>query len=84
MIRKVQYAPEKSGPAPSVSVTRDFLMSDKPLHVEASLQKQVDYLKNVFKICGRSLQCNSQSCHLRFFTTEESSGQRSLFFVVSL
>lgn len=44
MIRKVQYAPEKTGPAPTVSVTRDFLMSDKPLHVEASLQKQVGYV----------------------------------------
>ncbi|KAI4898831.1 hypothetical protein NFI96_021558 [Prochilodus magdalenae] len=43
MIRKVQYAPENTGPAPTVSVTRDFLMSDKPLHVEASLEKQTFY-----------------------------------------
>ncbi|KAL6468289.1 hypothetical protein MHYP_G00239660 [Metynnis hypsauchen] len=43
MIRKVQFAPEKTGPAPSVSITRDFLMSDKPLHVEASLEKQTFY-----------------------------------------
>ncbi|XP_056322047.1 S-arrestin a [Danio aesculapii] len=43
MIRKVQYAPEKLGPAPSVETTRDFLMSDKPLHMEASLEKQTYY-----------------------------------------
>lgn len=41
MIRKVQYAPENPGPAPRVETTRDFLMSDKPLHMEASLEKQV-------------------------------------------
>ncbi|XP_067310485.1 S-arrestin a [Pseudorasbora parva] len=43
MIRKVQYAPEKLGPAPCVQTTRDFLMSDKPLHLEASLEKQTYY-----------------------------------------
>ncbi|XP_051554397.1 beta-arrestin-1-like isoform X2 [Myxocyprinus asiaticus] len=43
MIRKVQYAPEKPGPAPCVKTTRDFLMSDKPLHLEASLEKQTYY-----------------------------------------
>ncbi|KAK1790730.1 hypothetical protein P4O66_014600 [Electrophorus voltai] len=44
MIRKVQYAPENLGPAPSVSFTRNFLMSDKPMHVEASLEKQVGHV----------------------------------------
>lgn len=43
MIRKVQYAPEDTGPAPTVSITRDFLMSDKPLRVEGSLGKQIYY-----------------------------------------
>ncbi|XP_031415504.1 S-arrestin a [Clupea harengus] len=42
-IRKVQYAPEQDGPAPSVSTTREFLMSDKPLHLEASLDKETYY-----------------------------------------
>ncbi|KAM9439701.1 S-arrestin a [Clarias gariepinus] len=50
MIRKVQYAPEKSGPAPSVSITRDFLMSDKPLRVEASLHKQTYYHGEPIKV----------------------------------
>lgn len=43
VIRKVQFAPEKPGPQPSAETTRLFLMSDKPLHLEASLDKQVYY-----------------------------------------
>lgn len=41
MLRKVQYAPEGEGIAPSVETTRDFVMSDKPLQVKASLDKEV-------------------------------------------
>lgn len=41
MLRKVQYAPDSEGTAPSVEATRDFVMSDKPLHVQASLDKEV-------------------------------------------
>ncbi|KAM9820295.1 beta-arrestin-1 [Neosynchiropus ocellatus] len=43
VIRKVQYAPEKAGPQPTAETTRQFLMSDKPLHLEASLDKEVYY-----------------------------------------
>lgn len=41
VIRKVQYAPEKPGPQPMVETTRSFLMSDRSLHLEASLDKEV-------------------------------------------
>lgn len=41
IIRKVQYAPERPGPQPTAETTRQFLMSDKPLHLEASLDKEV-------------------------------------------
>lgn len=41
MIRKVQYAPESQEVAPSVEITKDFVMSDKPLHVQATLDKEV-------------------------------------------
>lgn len=40
-IRKVQYAPESEGEAPCVETTKDFLMSEKALHVKASLDKEV-------------------------------------------
>ncbi|XP_007436876.1 arrestin-C [Python bivittatus] len=43
VIRKVQFAPALSGPAPKSQITRQFMMSDKPLHLEASLDKEVYY-----------------------------------------
>ncbi|XP_044162505.1 arrestin-C [Bufo gargarizans] len=43
IIRKVQYAPEVRGPAPSAEITRQFMMSDKPLQLEASLNKEMYY-----------------------------------------
>ncbi|KAM3912327.1 arrestin-C [Leptodactylus fuscus] len=43
IIRKVQYAQEAKGPAPSAEITRQFMMSDKPLHLEASLDKEMYY-----------------------------------------
>ncbi|KAM9349444.1 S-arrestin a [Symphorus nematophorus] len=50
MIRKVQYAPEGEGVAPSVETTRDFVMSDKPLHVKASLDKEIYYHGETIKV----------------------------------
>ncbi|ETE56131.1 hypothetical protein L345_18159, partial [Ophiophagus hannah] len=40
VIRKVQYAPEKPGPQPMAEPSRHFLMSDRSLHLEASLDKE--------------------------------------------
>ena len=41
MIRKVQYAPDSEVAAQSVEISKEFAMSDKPLHVKASLDKEV-------------------------------------------
>ncbi|NXP40987.1 ARRB1 protein, partial [Leiothrix lutea] len=43
IIRKVQFAPAQTGPAPKAETTRQFMMSDKPLHLEASLDKEIYY-----------------------------------------
>ncbi|KAM3850469.1 arrestin, beta 2b, partial [Diretmus argenteus] len=43
VIRKVQYALEKPGPQPTMETTRSFLMSDRSLHLEASLDKELYY-----------------------------------------
>ncbi|XP_064568746.1 arrestin-C isoform X2 [Zonotrichia leucophrys gambelii] len=43
IIRKVQFAPAQTGPAPRAETTRQFMMSDKPLHLEASLDKEIYY-----------------------------------------
>uniref|UniRef100_A0A674HZR6 Arrestin-C n=1 Tax=Terrapene triunguis TaxID=2587831 RepID=A0A674HZR6_9SAUR len=52
VIRKVQFAPVNTGPAPKSETTRQFMMSDKPLHLEASLDKEV---------CIESLPCTLAS-----------------------
>ncbi|KAM9312728.1 beta-arrestin-2 [Gastrophryne carolinensis] len=43
VIRKVQFAPDKAGPQPVAETTRNFLMSDRSLHLEASLDKDLYY-----------------------------------------
>ncbi|NXM29814.1 ARRS protein, partial [Oxyruncus cristatus] len=43
LIRKVQYAPEELGPQPCAETTWQFFMSSKPLHLKASLSKEVYY-----------------------------------------
>ncbi|KFM13414.1 Beta-arrestin-1, partial [Aptenodytes forsteri] len=43
IIRKIQFAPLKMGPPPKSETTRQFMMSDKPLHLEASLDKEIYY-----------------------------------------
>ncbi|KAM4020993.1 arrestin-C [Anomaloglossus baeobatrachus] len=43
IIRKVQFASEATGPAPHAEVTRQFMLSDKPLQLEASLDKEMYY-----------------------------------------
>lgn len=43
VIRKVQYAPEKPGPQPMMETSRSFLMSDRSLHLEASMDKELYY-----------------------------------------
>lgn len=50
LLRKVQYGPENEGTAPCVETTRDFVMSDKPLHVKASLDKEVYYHGETIKV----------------------------------
>lgn len=43
VIRKVQYAPEKPGPQPMAEARRSYLLSDRYLHLEASLDKEVTH-----------------------------------------
>ncbi|XP_020383069.1 arrestin-C-like [Rhincodon typus] len=50
VIRKIQYAPEKSTAQPKAEITRQFLMSDKPLQLEASLDKEMYYHGEPLKV----------------------------------
>uniref|UniRef100_A0A665UAA9 Arrestin-C n=1 Tax=Echeneis naucrates TaxID=173247 RepID=A0A665UAA9_ECHNA len=41
IIRKVQYAPSEVGPGPKADICKSFMMSDKPVHLEASMDKDL-------------------------------------------
>lgn len=41
IIRKIQFAPGKVGAGPKADISKNFMMSDKPVHLEASIEKEV-------------------------------------------
>ncbi|XP_054482370.1 arrestin 3a, retinal (X-arrestin) [Anoplopoma fimbria] len=41
IIRKIQYAPSQVGAGPKADICKGFMMSDKPVHLEASLEKDL-------------------------------------------
>ncbi|KAF7662516.1 hypothetical protein LDENG_00233670 [Lucifuga dentata] len=41
IIRKIQYAPSEVGPGPKAEICKGFMMSDKPVHLEASVDKDL-------------------------------------------
>lgn len=41
IIRKIQFAPSQIGAGPKADICKSFMMSDKPVHLEASLEKDV-------------------------------------------
>ncbi|XP_074504614.1 arrestin 3b, retinal (X-arrestin) isoform X2 [Sebastes fasciatus] len=43
MIRKIQFAPANNKPGPKADIVKQFMMSDKPCHLEASLEKEIYY-----------------------------------------
>ncbi|XP_037635820.1 arrestin 3b, retinal (X-arrestin) isoform X2 [Sebastes umbrosus] len=43
MIRKIQFAPANNKPGPKADIAKQFMMSDKPCHLEASLEKEIYY-----------------------------------------
>ncbi|XP_055082280.1 S-arrestin-like isoform X1 [Periophthalmus magnuspinnatus] len=49
-IRKVQFSPDSPGPAPVTETTFEFLMSEKPLYVKLSLQKETFYHGDPVKV----------------------------------
>ncbi|XP_046876484.1 arrestin 3a, retinal (X-arrestin) [Hypomesus transpacificus] len=43
IIRKIQFAPDKAAAGPKADICKSFMMSDKPVHLEASLEKELFY-----------------------------------------
>uniref|UniRef100_A0A665T9A0 Arrestin-C n=1 Tax=Echeneis naucrates TaxID=173247 RepID=A0A665T9A0_ECHNA len=43
MIRKIQYAPANNKSGPKADISKQFMMTDKPVNLEASLEKEIYY-----------------------------------------
>ncbi|KAG9351367.1 hypothetical protein JZ751_022616, partial [Albula glossodonta] len=43
IIRKIQFAPDNTGTGPKADICKQFMMSDKPVNLEASLDKEIYY-----------------------------------------
>uniref|UniRef100_A0A3Q3DAK4 Arrestin-C n=1 Tax=Hippocampus comes TaxID=109280 RepID=A0A3Q3DAK4_HIPCM len=41
IIRKIQYAPSQVGAGPKAEICKSFMMSDKPVHLEVSMEKDL-------------------------------------------
>ncbi|KAJ8347895.1 hypothetical protein SKAU_G00264840 [Synaphobranchus kaupii] len=41
IIRKIQYAPTNTNPGPKADICKQFMMSDKPVHLEVAIDKEV-------------------------------------------
>uniref|UniRef100_A0A667ZDU2 Arrestin-C n=1 Tax=Myripristis murdjan TaxID=586833 RepID=A0A667ZDU2_9TELE len=41
IVRKIQYAPSQVGSGPKADICKSFMMSDKPVHLEASMDKDL-------------------------------------------
>ncbi|XP_024122451.1 arrestin 3a, retinal (X-arrestin) [Oryzias melastigma] len=41
VIRKIQFAPSQVGAGPKADICKSFMMSDKPVHLEASMEKDL-------------------------------------------
>lgn len=42
-IRKIMYAPSKLGEQPSIEVSKEFMLKPNKIHLEASLDKEVNF-----------------------------------------
>ncbi|XP_062869926.1 arrestin 3a, retinal (X-arrestin) [Trichomycterus rosablanca] len=43
IIRKIQFAPANTGSGQKAEICKNFMMSDKPVHLEASIEKDIYY-----------------------------------------
>lgn len=50
IIRKIQYAPEKPTAGPKTVISKQFITADKPIHLEASMEKEVGCMLQIYII----------------------------------
>ncbi len=67
IIRKIQYAPKKLAAGPKVDLNKQFMTADKPIHLEASMEKEVQCFKCLLLIIYE-IVCSSMSLHSRLIS----------------
>uniref|UniRef100_A0A671MTS5 S-arrestin n=1 Tax=Sinocyclocheilus anshuiensis TaxID=1608454 RepID=A0A671MTS5_9TELE len=70
-IRKIQYALDKGGAAPSAETTCEFIMSDKPLHMRVSLEKEVSPITTMNKHTDHTINKGDQHQLKTFITLQK-------------
>ncbi|XP_012696857.1 arrestin 3b, retinal (X-arrestin) isoform X2 [Clupea harengus] len=58
VIRKIQFAPDKLGAGPKANINKQFIMSEKPIQLEASTEKELYYHGDPIPI---SVKINNES-----------------------
>lgn len=77
VIRKIQYAPSQVGAGPKADICKSFMMSDKPVHLEASMEKDVRQQNFSFtllkwELCSEPIKISLLFCRSSTFMVKRS------------
>lgn len=77
VIRKIQYAPSQVGSGPKADICKSFMMSDKPVHLEASMEKDVRQQNFSFtllkwELCSEPIKISLLFCRSSTFMVKRS------------
>lgn len=77
IIRKIQYAPSQVGSGPKADICKSFMMSDKPVHLEASMEKDVRQQNFSFtllkwELCSEPIKISLLFCRSSTFMVKRS------------
>lgn len=77
VIRKIQFAPSQVGAGPKADICKSFMMSDKPVHLEASTEKDVRQQNFSFtllkwELCSEPIKISLLFCRSSTFMVKRS------------
>lgn len=77
VIRKIQYAPSQVGAGPKADICKSFMMSDKPVQLEASMEKDVRQQNFSFtllkwELCSEPIKISLLFCRSSTFMVKRS------------
>lgn len=85
IIRKIQYAPSQVGAGPKAEICKSFIMSDKPVHLEASMEKDVrqqNFTSLIFsftllkwELCSEPIKISLLFCRSSTFMVKRSQSR---------